>query len=270
MASSLASSIDFVEPCRIAPEKERRWLEALRGRYHHRRFVSPDPLEVLYDYEDLRDREIAGLIASSLAYGNVKAMLPAIRSVLDLLGPAPAATLQSARPATLRRRLRGFRYRFTSGDQLAGLLAAAASVIAEYGSLEACLGAHQAVEDETILPALGGFVEALAAAAPCSLAHLVPHPANGSACKRLNLFLRWMVRRDAIDPGGWERVRPDQLIMPLDTHVHRTALSRGWTRRKTADLAAAMEITAVLRVIRPDDPLRYDFAITRPGIRGEG
>lgn len=251
-------------------DAERTWLEALRRRYHHRRFVSPDPLEVLYDYEDLRDREIVGLIASSLAYGNVKAMLPAIRSVLETLGPSPAARLQSGRPATLRRHLRGFRYRFTRGDQLAGLLAAVGIIIAERGNLEACFCANLADDDETILPALGTFVEALAAAAPCPLAHLVPHPVGGSACKRLNLFLRWMARHDAIDPGGWERVRPDRLIMPLDTHVHRTALERGWTRRKTADLAAAMEITAVLRAIRPDDPLRYDFAITRPGIRGEG
>lgn len=270
MASSLASSIDFVEPCRIAPEKERRWLEALRRRYHHRRFVSPDPLEVLYDYDDLRDREIVGLIASSLAYGNVKAMLPAIRGVLETLGPSPAATLQSARPATLRRRLRGFRYRFTSGDQLAGLLAAVGTIIAEHGDLETCFCANLADDDETILPALGAFVDALTEAAGCALAHLVPHPANGSACKRLNLFLRWMVRSDVIDPGGWRGIRPARLIMPLDTHVHRTALERGWTRRKTADLAAAMEITAVLRGIHPDDPLRYDFAITRPGIRGEG
>jgi len=270
MASSLASSIDFVEPCRIAPEKERRWLEALRRRYHHRRFVSPDPLEVLYDYEDLRDREIVGLIASSLAYGNVKAMLPAIRGVLDLLGPSPARSLRCTGRRTLARRLRGFRYRFTSGDQLAGLLSAVGTIIAERGNLEACFCANLADDDETILPALGTFVDALAAAAPCPLAHLVPHPANGSACKRLNLFLRWMVRSDVIDPGGWRGIRPARLIMPLDRHIYRTALSRGWTRRRTADLKTALQITARLRRLCPADPLRYDFAITRPGIRGEG
>ena len=252
-----------------AAATEHAWLEALRRRYHHRRFVSPDPLEVLYDYDDVRDREIVGLVASSLAYGNVKAMLPAIRGVLETLGPSPAATLRSARPATLRRRLRGFRYRFTTGDQLAGLLAAIRAIIGEHGNLEECFCAHLDDDDETILPALGAFVEAMTDASDCALAHLVPHPADGSACKRLNLFLRWMVRRDAIDPGGWERVRPDRLIMPLDTHVHRTALARRWSRRRTADLAAAMEITAFLRVIHPDDPLRYDFAITRPGIRRE-
>jgi uncharacterized protein (TIGR02757 family) len=248
---------------------EQRWLEDLRRRYHHRRFVPPDPLEVLYGYEDVRDREIVALTASALAYGNVKAMLPAIRGVLDMLGPSPAATLRCARRASLRRDLRGFRYRFTTGDQLARLLAAIGIVIAEHGRLEACFGANLDDDDETIVPALGAFVEALMDAAGAPLPHLLPHPADGSACKRLSLFLRWMVRRDAVDPGGWNSIGRHQLIMPLDTHVHRTALSRGWTRRRTADLVAAMQITAFLRAIRPDDPLRYDFAITRPGIRRE-
>jgi uncharacterized protein (TIGR02757 family) len=253
-----------------SPAAEGRWLEALRRRYHRRRFVSPDPLEVLYDYDDVRDREIVGLIASALAYGNVKAMLPAIRSVLETLSLFPAAMLRSARPATLRRDLRGFRYRFTTGDQLAGLLGAIRSIITEHGSLEACFCAQLDDDDETILPALGAFVDALTGAADCSLAHLVPHPADGSACKRLNLFLRWMVRRDAIDPGGWERIGRARLIMPLDTHIYRIALSRGWTRRRTADLKAAVQITARLRRLCPADPLRWDFALTRPGIRGEG
>jgi uncharacterized protein (TIGR02757 family) len=254
-------------PPRASRADERRWLERLHRRYHHRRFVSPDPLEFLYRYDDVRDREVAGLIASALAYGNVKAMRPAIERVLAPLGTRPSRALAAATPRGLRRSYRGFRYRVTPETQLVGLLLAMRSLQRRHGSLEACATAPAG--EPTALPALGALVDALADAAPCSLAHLVPHPDGGSACKRLNLFLRWMVRADAVDPGGWTAIRPAQLVMPLDTHVYRTARGRGWTARRTPDLKAALAITDVLRSIRPDDPLRYDFALTRPGIRGE-
>ncbi|MBW2545477.1 MAG: TIGR02757 family protein, partial [Deltaproteobacteria bacterium] len=95
----------------------------------------------------------------------------------------------------------------------------------------------------------------------------VPLPAKGSACKRLNLFLRWMVRRDDVDPGGWDDIPPSKLVIPLDTHMHRICLAFGFTKRKQADMKTALEITDSFRAIVPDDPVRYDFALTRLGIR---
>jgi uncharacterized protein (TIGR02757 family) len=256
--------VSSTAPCLDA---DRAWLEALRRRYHHRRFVKPDPVQVLYDYREVRDREIVALIASSLAYGNVKAMRPAIRRVLDILGPAPAETVHQQGDAWFSQRLRGFRYRFTTGRQIASLLAAVGAVLDAYGSLEACFARGLSPCNETTLPALGAFVDSLHNAAPRELGHLLPHPSGGSACKRLNLFLRWMVRRDAIDPGGWDCIEPRLLIMPLDTHVYQTARARRWTTRRTPDLKAALAVTAHLRSLCPEDPLRWDFAITRPGIR---
>ena len=250
-----------------ARDVDRRWLEQLYRRYHHRRFVPPDPLQFLYGYDDVRDREVVGLIASSLAYGNVKAMLPAIERAIEPLGSSPARVLTQTAPRDLRRRYRGFRYRFTSDEQLSGLLLAVRVVIAQHGTLEACAASRGAGET-TVLSSISALVETLAAAAPCSLIHLLPHPAAGSACKRLNLYFRWMVREDLVDPGGWRSFRPDQLVMPLDTHVFTTAHARGWTARRSADLKTALAVTSTLREISPDDPLRYDFAITRPGIRG--
>ena len=87
--------------------------------------------------------------------------------------------------------------------------------------------------------------------------------------KRLNLFLRWMVRRDDVDPGGWDSVSRGRLVVPLDTHLFRIARTLGFTDRKSADLAAALEITDRFREIAPDDPVRYDFALTRLGIRAD-
>jgi uncharacterized protein (TIGR02757 family) len=262
-----------VDAAQIRPVPSRAadcaWLEALRRRYHRRRFVHPDPLEFLYRCPDLDDREVVAVIASSLAYGNVKAMLAAIENVLGELGSSPAGTLRSISRRTLARRLRGFRYRFTSDQQIVGLLSAVTDVMRAHGSIERSILQRDDRSDETILPALARFVDELRLASPCSLAHLVPNPSDGSACKRLNLMLRWMVRRDAVDPGGWTTIDPARLVMPLDTHVFQVAHRRGWTQRKSADLRTAMEITDALRAIAPDDPLRYDFAITRPGIRRE-
>jgi uncharacterized protein (TIGR02757 family) len=247
---------------------ESAWLERQRLRYHHRRYVDPDPLALLYPYEDPRDREIVGLIAASLAYGNVKAMLPAIRRVLDVLGPAPARTLPSLSRRRIAGRLRGFRYRFTSGEQIGGLLVAVARVVAERGSLEAAFAAHMPREADTVLPALEGFVREMSEAAPCALAHLLPCPSRGSACKRLNLFLRWMVRKDAIDLGVWSSVSPSRLVIPLDTHVIRVGRCLRLTRYASPGWKMAADITASLRAVDAADPVRYDFALCHVGMMG--
>jgi uncharacterized protein (TIGR02757 family) len=99
--------------------------------------------------------------------------------------------------------------------------------------------------------------------------YLLPDPAAGSACKRLHLYLRWMVRRDAVDPGGWSRVRARQLVAPVDVHMHRLGRALGFTKRRQADARTALEITAALRRFAPHDPVRYDFALTRLGIRDD-
>jgi uncharacterized protein (TIGR02757 family) len=99
--------------------------------------------------------------------------------------------------------------------------------------------------------------------------NLLPAPKNGSACKRLFLFLRWMVRRDAVDPGGWERISPSELVLPLDVHLHRISLALGLTARTVPDLKAALEVTGALRNFDPDDPVRFDFSLARLGIRSD-
>ena len=96
---------------------------------------------------------------------------------------------------------------------------------------------------------------------------LLPDPDRGSACKRLHLFLKWMVRVDAVDPGGWTVLPPSALVVPVDTHMHRIGLALGLTERGQADIRTALEMTEAFSLVRPDDPVRYDFALTRFGIR---
>jgi uncharacterized protein (TIGR02757 family) len=241
-------------------------LERLYNFYNHRKFVHPDPLEFLYSYPDPLQMELAGLIASSLAYGRVSQILKSVSSILEKMYPSPRAFLLNSSRKDLLACFSGFRHRFTTGDEMAYMLLAAKHVIEEHGSLYACFMAGYN-NDDTLLPALSAFVNELRNAAAITKNSLLPSPDTGSACKRLHLFLRWMVRKDRVDPGGWRGIPRSGLIIPLDTHMHKICVELNMTRRKSSDILTAMEITKVFRKIDPQDPVRYDFALTRLGIR---
>lgn len=244
-------------------------LDKIYITYNSRKWVHPDPLEFLYNYDELRDREIAGVIASSLAYGRVAQILKSVSQVLEKMGPSPFSFLESATPHILRANFKDFKHRFTTGKELILMLIGIKGVIEQYGSLYACFLSDFNKDDETILPALSFLVKRLIIPFNGNSNSLLPLPENRSACKRLNLFLRWMVREDGVDPGGWSEVKPSQLIIPLDTHMHRICLGFKLTARKCADLQTALEVTKAFRKIDPTDPVRYDFGLTRFGIRRE-
>ncbi|MCK5507938.1 MAG: TIGR02757 family protein [Desulfobacterales bacterium] len=243
-------------------------LDELYSRYNRREFVHPDPLEFLYDYKDIHDREIVGFIASSLAYGRVAQILKSVSSVFERM-TSPSIFLKHASRKSLFKTFKGFKHRFTTEEEIAAMLFGIKRVIKRYGSLHACFTACMNDDDATILPALSAFVKKLIAESDRQRNSLVPLPTRGSACKRLLLFLRWMVRKDEVDPGGWDNVPKSRLIVPLDTHMHRIGLALGLTQRKQADMRTAIEITTAFRTISPDDPVKYDFALTRLGIRDD-
>jgi uncharacterized protein (TIGR02757 family) len=242
--------------------KER--LEALYSEYNRRCYVHPDPLEFLYDFHEPLDVEVVGFIASSLAYGNVKQILRSVSLVLRQMGPCPSAFLLNSPFDRIEESFSNFKHRFTTGQDLARLLWGVRRIIERHGSLQKCFMSRLHPKDRTVIPALSAFVESVL---PEGCDFLIPAPGKGSACKRLNLFLRWMVRCDDVDPGGWDGVPPSKLIVPLDTHMHRIARTMGLTKRKQADLRTAMEITEAFRRLSPRDPVRYDFVLTRFGIR---
>jgi len=209
------------------------------------------------------------LVASSLAYGRVAQILRGVSDVLDRIGPQPAEYLAGSTAGSLLRAMRGFKHRFSTGRHVAAMLTGAARAIAEHGSLHACFRSGMDDGDAGMLPAMKAFVGRLTQAAGDDCGHLLPDPARGSACKRLCLMLRWMVRRDRVDPGGWSGIPADKLLVPLDTHMHKIALGLGITKRKSADMRTAVEVTEAFRKLSPADPVRYDFALTRLGIRSE-
>ncbi|MFC1834233.1 TIGR02757 family protein [Thermodesulfobacteriota bacterium] len=235
---------------------------------NRRDLVSPDPLQFLYDYDDLPDREIVALIASGLAYGGVRQILKSVANALERV-PSPHLFVSRASRRSLIDAFAGFKHRFTTGEELATMLFGVKRTLESHGSLQACFNSHFQPEHESILPALTGFVNELSCVFNGRPRSLLPSPEKGSACKRLNLFLRWMVRCDVVDPGGWDDIPCSKLIVPVDTHMHRLSLQLGLTSRKQANLRTALEITDAFRKIDPDDPVRFDFCLTRLGIRDD-
>jgi uncharacterized protein (TIGR02757 family) len=252
-----------------AAKRLRAYLESLYETFNRREFVSPDPLQFLYRYADPADREIAALVCATLAYGRVAQIIRSLETVLGRLGPSPAGLVMHSTPRELADLLGGIKHRFTTGPEMARLLSGARKLVKKYGSLGACLRGKITPADTTILPALGLLTAELHGACAGLHRYTLSLPQRGSACKRLNLWLRWLVRRDDVDPGGWEGISPRLLVVPLDTHMDAIGRALGFTCRRQPDLKTALEITGGFREIRPDDPVRYDFALTRFGIRAE-
>ena len=243
-------------------------LGTLYRKYHRPEFIHPDPLEFLHRYPSLKDREIVGMIASCFALGRVDCILRTVEHILDTLGP-PREALVSLSERDIRTLFKGFQYRFFGNEHLAAFLGALKGCILDYGSIGCCFFSFMQQGEGTLLPALGRFIEYLSSMAGGRQGMLLCSPEKGSACKRHMLFLRWMVRSDDIDPGGWTTFSPAALVVPVDTHMLAAGRRLGFTRRSQADLKTALEITGALRMICPEDPVKYDFSMTRPGIRRE-
>lgn len=238
---------------------DKDFLDGLYAAYNRRQCAMRDPVKFLYPYQDVREREVAGLLAALLAYGRVEQIIRSVDDVLRRLDRAPRRFILANTPEGLRSACDGFKHRTVDAARLWRLLCAVKDVLESHGSLEACFSLHDNPSAPTVLPGLSGLAGELRREG--GLTHLVAHPSKGSACKRWNLYLRWMVRCDAVDPGGWALVAPSRLIVPLDVHMRRVCRHLGLTRRKACDLQAALEITRAFRRISSADPVRYDFAL---------
>ncbi|WP_424245624.1 TIGR02757 family protein [Elusimicrobium posterum] len=241
-------------------------LEKLYLKYNKKNLISPDPLQFLYDYKELKDREIAALIAGCFAYGNVKQIIKTVNLILGKMG-SPYDFLAAHTKAEMQKIFKGFKYRFTTQEQLVNFLNAMREIIKEYGSLEAAFLEGYDPADKDVVPALSHFARLLRSYG--EIGTLVPDPDKKSALKRLNLFLRWMVRCDEVDPGGWTHIHTSKLIVPLDVHMHRLSRQLGLTKRNQADMKTAQEISMSFAKFCVEDPIKYDFCITRFGIRDD-
>lgn len=243
------------------------------------KFLSPDPLEFVHQFKKPEEREVVGLIASSLAYGRVDKILASIRSVLEKMGNKPYRFVVNFNPKTDTKIFDGFVHRFNTGKDIACLVYFAKQMIEESGSVGKFFLKGYSNADKSIKNALVSFSERVLSLAPspiygkqslpknAGVRFFFPSPKDGSPCKRLNLYLRWMVRNgDKLDFGLWKDIPSNKLIIPLDTHIARISRNIGLTKRKSPDWKMAEEITENLKKLDPMDPVKYDFALCRLGI----
>ena len=251
----------------------RNILEKLYKRYNRRKLISPDPLQFLYRYSDPADIEITAFLASALAYGRVQQIEKSLNNLLGRMGDSPFEFVMNFNKGK-RRALNNFKHRFTTSDDISDLLMLFRTIITKYGSIEQYFVRGFNPGDSNIIPALFKFCNSLLEIHAAKhngqttrgLKYLLVSPAGGSACKRLNLFLRWMVRDDDVDLGLWKSIDKAKLIVPVDVHMGRLCKILGLYDRKTTSLLAAIEITESFTEIEPADPVKYDFALSRIGI----
>ncbi|MHC4756444.1 MAG: TIGR02757 family protein [Planctomycetota bacterium] len=254
-------------------KKTKTVLERLYARYNHRRCIAPDPLQFVYRYSDPADMEIVAFLASSLAYGRVQQIEKSLTDLFARMGSSPAAFVKKF-DSSKSKKLKTFKHRFNTGRDISDLLGLFKTILNRHGSLEKFFLKGFSKTDDNIIPALSAFCDTLLDTycktekkpVPSSLAYLLARPATGSACKRLNLFLRWMIRDDDVDTGLWKSIDTSKLIVPIDTHMERLCRILDLYQRKTVDLKAALEITESFAIIQPGDPVKYDFALSRIGI----
>lgn len=217
--------------------------------------------------------EIAGLVAAVLAYGRVEQIENSVGKLLELMSDEPAAFVRNF-DSSGRKKLAGFKHRFTTGDDIADLFVELKDVLLKSGSIEKYFMTGYNSSDETVIGALTCFCESLWAGyakrhggtVSRGFKYLLCSPSRGSACKRLNLYLRWMVRSDDVDAGVWKSVDKAKLVVPVDVHMARLCKIIGFYDRKTVSLATALEITRNFAKINRLDPVKYDFALSRIGI----
>jgi uncharacterized protein (TIGR02757 family) len=235
-----------------------------------------DPVWFVHRFERGDDREVVAFIASALAFGRVQSVINSIEGMLAVMGRSPAAFVRGFDPARDRKVFDRLVHRWTNGADFAALVWILHNMIERSGSIEGFFAGGMPAGAIDVGEGLQSFsTRALAidlkpiygrSRPKPGVAYFFSKPSSGGACKRLNLFLRWMVRHDRVDLGVWSKVRPAQLIVPLDTHIIRVGSCLGLTRYRSPGWRMAVDITAALRRIDPEDPAKFDFSMCHIGM----
>jgi hypothetical protein len=263
------------------------FLESKVAEYNQPAFIADDPVSILHRYSSRQDREIAGLFAAVFSWGNRKTIISKTAELLERMDHDPYAFILSHTEADLKS-MRDFKHRTFQATDLYyfidflhfhysglpgsvthGVPGTGAGQVARH-SLENAFTSWMLPDDADTTRALTGFHNYFFSLpeAPVRTRKHIATPERKSSCKRLNMYLRWMVRSDqgGVDFGIWTGIRPGQLVCPLDLHVARVARRLGLLTRKQNDWEAALELTKHLKKFDPDDPVKYDFALFGLGI----
>jgi len=245
-------------------ERLRDFLEKAVRRYNTVAFIENDPIGVAHRFEQRQDREIAGFWAAMLAWGQRKTIIQSALRAMELMDWVPYKFI-TGHSERERERFSHFYHRTFQPVDALYFLEFFQRYYRQHASLETAFAQHLQPGDGTVERALVGFHRLFFQHpwAPERTRKHIPTPERGSTCKRLNMFLRWMVRRDSagVDFGLWQQIRPAQLLLPLDVHVDRVARRLGLLHRRQTDWKAVLELTETLRAFDPEDPAKYDFAL---------
>ena len=246
--------------------------------YHYKVFdrtkLEPDPLQFLHLFKDERDIEIIGFIASVFAYGNVKQIENTMLKLLRIFNGKPYLFIRNFDIRKDSPKLSGLKHRFYSEDDILRLFIILSKEIKKFGSIRKIFLKGYNISDFNVKNGVNNFSNHFINSFYHSfgdisrgIKFMFPLPEKGSACKRMNLFLRWMVRNDELDFGLWNEISTDKLVIPVDTHIARISKSIKLTRRKNVSWKMAEEITQNLKRYDSNDPVKYDFAICHIGVR---
>lgn len=259
----------------------KRLLENAYHKYATEAFIMEDPIQVLYEYEDIMDREIAGLVAATFAWGKRSIILSKLSELFSRMDHAPADFVMES---DLRKykALKGFKHRTFLPEDVKGFLQGVQNIYLHHGGLKAVFCHPPDFQTAWIISSkhndwnpwagIQHFRNLMLSDVyflPRTAKH-ISHPAAKSSCKRLHMYLRWMVRKDSIDTGLWaDAVSQKYLRCPLDVHTGRVARYLGLVSRNVDDAIAVEELTGNLRILRPDDPIAYDLSLFGLGVSGD-
>ena len=233
-------------------------LDELYKEYNNKKYIKYDPIEYVYRFECVVEKELVGLISSSISFGRVTQIFRAMDHFLEIVNNEPLEYVLNLRKKP-DRELLSFKYRFVNGPDMFNFLQSIKKIIEEHGSLGEFAkkkyrrGCFLGLVDKTIKQFK-------------NVNYLIPSTLNGSPCKRLLMFFRWMVRNDQVDLGIWDFINTQELVIPLDTHISRVSKELGFTSKKTSSLKTAIEITNNLKKFSENDPVKYDWALSHIGI----
>ncbi len=247
-------------------EALRDFLEERVLRYNSLEFIASDPIQIPHLFSQKEDREIAGFLAATISWGNRTSILNSARRMMTLMDQSPYDFVMNHRESDLKK-IKGFVHRTFNGDDFITFIAALQNLYRQKNGLEGIFNTYQT--DGSLQPAIHQLKEEI-----FRIPHLdrtkkhLPDPVSGSAAKRVNLFLRWMIRKDraGVDFGLWKNISPSVLSCPLDIHSGNVARKLRLLQRNQNDAKAVAELDAKLRKLDPADPVKYDFALFGLGV----
>lgn len=233
-------------------------LDKLYLEYNQKKYIEYDPIKYVYRFKDKTEQELVALVSSSLSFGRVKQIFKAMDNFLLICKNKPLDYVLNL-PPKASEELETFQYRFVNGPDLFNLLNKAKILINRHVSIGNFIKKNYDKGQFLKLPEK--FIQNFQ-----NVNYLIPSKFKTSACKRLFMYFRWMVRKDNIDLGLWDFIDPGELIIPLDTHIFQTSKHYGLTNKNSASLTTAIEITNKLKEFSSDDPVKYDWALSHIGI----